>query len=179
MALTPSASAPHRRQLYLDCDGVLADFDGAFLAEFGMDSRAHEHAHGEGRFWQDLSSWSRLDPRGEPQGWYRALPLLPQARLLLEAVAHLRPIILTGLPQGGWAEAQKIAWAREHFPGVPIQCCLSAEKYLFCRPGDVLVDDWLKYRDLWTGAGGVFIHYPLGRPLMEVLRELQTSRLRG
>lgn len=27
------------------------------------------------------------------------------------------------------------------------------------KPGDVLVDDNLKYRELWETAGGVFIHH--------------------
>ncbi len=27
------------------------------------------------------------------------------------------------------------------------------------RPGDVLVDDFLKYKHLWEEAGGVFIHH--------------------
>lgn len=37
---------------------------------------------------------------------------------LYEAVAHLEPIILTGCPEGGWSELQKIAWAAHHFPNV-------------------------------------------------------------
>jgi hypothetical protein len=27
------------------------------------------------------------------------------------------------------------------------------------HPGDILVDDYLKYRHLWEEAGGVFIHH--------------------
>jgi hypothetical protein len=72
-------------------------------------------------------------------------------------VRHLEPTILTGSPAGGWAEPQKIAWAGVHFPGTPIITCRAREKYTYCRPGDVLVDDRDKYRDLWEGAGGVFI----------------------
>jgi hypothetical protein len=36
-------------------------------------------------------------------------------------------------------------------------CCSSPEKKNYMKPGDILVDDWPRYRDLWENAGGVFI----------------------
>jgi hypothetical protein len=36
---------------------------------------------------------------------------------------------------------------------------MSIDKRLHMKPGDVLVDDYLKYRQLWEEAGGIFIHY--------------------
>ncbi len=140
-----------RPQLYLDCDGVLADFDRAFEAQFGHAPRAYEEQNGPKVFWRNI--------REEAKEFYRHLPLMPGAQELYDAVKHLRPIILTGCPLGGWAELQKIEWAREHFPGVPLIPCMSKDKRNYCQPGDALVDDYLKYRDLWQGAGGVFIHH--------------------
>ncbi len=141
----------HRPQLFLDCDGVLADFDAAFEQQFGHPPRAYEDAHGPEVFWRDI--------RNEAKEFYRNLPLMDGARELYEAVEHCRPIILTGCPRGGWAEMQKIEWAREHFPGVPLIPCASKDKRVYCRPGDALVDDYLRYRDLWQSAGGIFIHH--------------------
>jgi hypothetical protein len=37
--------------------------------------------------------------------------------------------------------------------------CRSQDKARFCKPGDVLIDDWSRYRDKWEAAGGVFIHH--------------------
>lgn len=38
--------------------------------------------------------------------------------------------------------------------------CLSKQKCLhMMNPGDVLVDDYLRYRELWEKAGGIFIHH--------------------
>jgi len=138
-------------QLYLDCDGVLADFDAAFKANFGHEPRSYENAKGSDVFWRDIQH--------EAKEFYRNLPLMQDARQLYEAVRHLRPIILTGCPMGGWAEAQKLGWAAEHFPGVPMITCMSRNKRDYCQPGDILVDDLLRYRDRWEGAGGVFIHH--------------------
>ena len=149
------------KQLFIDCDGVLADFDTAARELFGQDSREAEASLGTPEF------WNRIIGRG---GFYRNLPLLPDAMDLYQAVAHLNPIILTGCPEGGWSEPQKIAWASHHFPGVKIITCLSKEKCLhMMNPGDVLVDDYLRYRELWEKAGGIFIHHVSA---MESIRQL-------
>ena len=44
------------RQLYLDCDGVLADFDKGATAVLGLPPRAFEKRHGLGKFWQKLAT---------------------------------------------------------------------------------------------------------------------------
>ena len=85
---------------------------------------------------------------------------------------HLHPIILTGLPRGNWAAPQKVRWAAEHFPGTRIITCLAADKRRHAREGDILVDDTLKYRELWNGAGGVFVHHRSAKTTIHELREL-------
>src|SRR5580700_2792260 len=139
-----------KRQLFLDCDGVLADFDTAAVGIFGMPPREAEAKIGTSQFWATIR---------RHRNFYRHLPLTPDARELFEAVAHLDPIILTGCPLGGWAEPQKVAWAAEHFPGTKMITCMSAEKRKHLHPGDVLVDDYLKYKAHWVEAGGTFIHH--------------------
>lgn len=150
------------RQLFLDCDGVLADFDEAAHQLFGMESREAQEVLGNREF------WLRIRRSGD---FYRKLPLVPDAIELYRAVAHLNPIILTGCPLGGWAEPQKMAWTAHHFPSVPMITCASREKFLHIRhSGDVLVDDYLRYKDLWEQAGGVFIFH---KSAFETLRQLQ------
>ena len=149
-------------QLFLDCDGVLADFDAAARQLFHMESRAAQQLLGNKEFWR------RIRKSGD---FYRKLPLVPDALELYRAVAQLNPVILTGVPLGGWAEPQKIAWAAHHFPSVPTITCASREKFLHMRhSGDVLVDDYLRYKDLWEQAGGIFI---LHRTARETLRQLK------
>jgi hypothetical protein len=139
-----------RRQIFLDCDGVLADFDKAAEAIFGMPTKAFERAHGTREFWRRLA---RAD------GFFERLDLLPDALQLYAAVEAKHPIILTGMPAGQWAEPQKRAWAARHFPGVPLIATQAALKREHCHPGDVLVDDRDQHRRLWEDAGGLFIHH--------------------
>jgi hypothetical protein len=147
--MTQTAPTPHP-QLFLDCDGVLADFDSAAEQVFGMPSRQAEQRLGPKQFWRKLRNHD---------DFYTSLPLLPDARKLFEAVKHLNPIILTGCPLGGWAEGQKHRWAASHFPGTRMITCMAREKRLHMKPGDILVDDFLKYKALWEAAGGIFIHH--------------------
>ena len=149
------------RQLYLDCDGVLADFDEGAAAVLGLHPRAFQKRYGPARFWQKLAS---------APDFYFNLPLLPDAMELFEAVRSLDPIILTGLPRGDWAADQKIRWAAQHFPGTRIITTMARDKRDHANHGDVLVDDMLKHRALWEGAGGVFIHHKNAIETIELLK---------
>ena len=149
------------RQLYLDCDGVLADFDKGATAVLGLGPDAFEKRHGLGRFWQKLAT---------APDFYFGLPLMADAMELFEGVRHLDPIILTGLPRGNWAEPQKRRWAERHFPGVEVITTMAALKREHCHPGDALVDDRDKHRHLWEQAGGVFIHHKDARSSIAELR---------
>ncbi|MDB5699108.1 MAG: hypothetical protein JWN69_1912 [Alphaproteobacteria bacterium] len=148
------------RQLYLDCDGVLADFERGSATILGMPPKAYQARHGAGKFWQQLA---------HADDFYGALPMMPDAVELFEAVRHLDPIILTGLPRGNWAADQKRRWAAQHFPGTRIITCMAVDKRNHCRAGDVLVDDTLKHRHLWEEAGGIFVHHRSARDTIDRL----------
>ncbi len=161
------ATVSRSAQLFLDCDGVLADFERAAEQIFEMPSYEAQAKLGQQRFWRTLRS---------QENFYGSLPLLPDARMLFDAVAHLHPVILTGCPLGGWAESQKQGWAAEHFPGTRMITCMPREKRLHMKSGDVLVDDNLKFRDLWEEVGGVFIHHTSAQHTINELQDLGLLR---
>jgi hypothetical protein len=138
------------KQIFLDCDGVLADFDSGFRELSGEEGHAFEDRHGSKEFWKLIES--------SPH-YFESLPLMEDAVELYEAVKHTRPIILTGCPRGDWAAHQKMRWRDCYFPGVPMVTCLSRDKVDYCQPGDVLVDDFLKHSQRWIDGGGIFVHH--------------------
>ena len=150
------------RRLYLDCDGVLADFDKGATALLGLPPKGFEKRHGPGRFWAKLAS---------APDFYFSLPLMADAMELYHAVKHLNPVILTGLPRGNWAADQKVRWAAQHFPGVRIITTMARDKRNHAREGDVLVDDMLRHSALWEEAGGIFIHHKSARESIAALGE--------
>jgi len=137
-------------RLFLDADGVLADFDHGAQHVLGMTPKAFIARHGRSNFWKRLAN---------AKNFYGSMPEMADAQLLFEAVKHLKPTILTGLPLGRWAAPQKVEWAAEHFPGVPIITCMAADKHKHMHPGDVLVDDREKHRAAYEEAGVVFVHH--------------------
>ncbi|GAA3892455.1 hypothetical protein GCM10022276_09560 [Sphingomonas limnosediminicola] len=137
-------------RLFLDLDGVLADFDEGARRLLGMSLRAYEAKHGGGSFWKRLAS---------AKNFYGALGEMPDAQILFDGVKHLKPTILTGLPIGRWAAPQKIEWAAEHFPGVPIITCMARDKHKHMHPGDVLVDDRENHRATYEATGVTFVHH--------------------
>ena len=150
-------------QLFLDCDGVLADFDSGATDILGMSPRAFEERHGRREFWRRIAL---------AKDFYARLPLMPDARILFEAVEHLDPIILTGLPLGDWAAPQKVRWADEHFSGAHIITCMARDKYRHMTGADVLVDDRADHRDKWEAVGGVFIHHQSAQGTLRQLAEI-------
>ena len=150
-------------QLFLDCDGVLADFEGGAEQLLRMPATAYQAKHGPGGFWKKLAT---------APDFYNTLALMPDAMDLFNGVKHMDPIILTGLPIGKWAEPQKRAWAARHFPGVQVITTLARNKPSYCEPGDVLVDDQDKYREAWEAAGGEFILHTSAQQSLKELRAL-------
>ena len=154
------------RRLFLDADGVLADFDLGVRKLLGMSAKQFIAKHGRGTFWKRLAT---------AKNFYGILPVMPDARLLFDAVAHLKPTILTGLPLGSWAAPQKVEWAAEHFPGVPIVTCMARDKHKHMHRGDVLVDDREKHREAYEAAGVVFVHHRNAEDSLKQLSKLFPS----
>jgi hypothetical protein len=133
-------------QLFVDLDGVLADFARHHQTVFG---RVADIA-------ADDVDWDAV--RAVP-GFYRDIPPMSDMDLLWSHLERHRPIILTGVPRSvPEAPDDKRDWVRRHLgSGVEIRCCRSREKCRHATAGDVLIDDWEKYRHLWLAAGGLWI----------------------
>jgi hypothetical protein len=65
---------------------------------------------------------------------------------------------LSALPHNNdmpWATQDKVWWAYEHFPGIPVFIGpYSHDKHVHCRPGDILIDDRTSNCMEWETAGG-------------------------
>lgn len=154
-------------QLYLDMDGVLADFDKRAKEILGMSMMQFEEEYGSRRAWARLQS---------SPDFYNSFDLMPDAMLLFNGVKHLNPIILTGVPLGDWAIPQKVAWCARFFPETSVICCRSKEKSNYCNPGDFLVDDRVEYKHLWEAKGGHYVVHTDAITSLEILRVLGVLR---
>jgi 5'(3')-deoxyribonucleotidase len=152
-------------------DGVVADFDLAASQILGYKSSADvRYPDGD---WNKLKSNNRF---------YRDLPLCRGAMDLVRAVlaaAHTHKLevkFLTAIPRNNdvpWAFTDKIEWADHYFPGIPVFFGpYSKDKWVHCKPGDILIDDRTSNISEWRNAGG---HGILYRDNVEnILKELDS-----
>ena len=152
-------------KLFIDSDGVIADFDTGAEKVFDMHPRQFEDDNGQKLFWKLLR---------ETEDFFFNLPLMPDAQLLWDTVKHLDLHILTGCPHGNWAQPQKIKFYKKHFNTDNVITCASRDKRLHKHEGkiNVLVDDWPKYKDLWEEDGGIFILHTSVQETLEELKNL-------
>lgn len=157
-------------KIYVDMDGVLADYSKSAIQVLGMEPRQYEETHGEDAPYERLYS--------HPTFFYELEPM-PDAFELMEGIRKLGfdPTILTAKPSQETESTvdvprQKRAWAYKYFYGVPTIVTTSKHKWFQCDPGDVLIDDWARYADLWRGRGGTFIHHTSARESLNVLESL-------
>lgn len=163
-------------KIYLDCDGVLADFVGGAKKALGMDIEDYRRINGLAETWKILE---------ETPDFYANLDRLPDADELVHKVMdiwsdnlviHDLPIILTACPWGDWAAPQKQLWKKKYYPYLEMITTDGGEnKYHHCTPDDILIDDYLKYKDLWEQAGGIFLHHINTKNSLMLLEEVLSN----
>lgn len=157
---------PFSGQLWLDMDGVLADFDSAARAALGTDNTYRwEWIYGTKSFWGRLN---------HNPNFFLDLPPMHDAWFLLESVAHLNPKVLTALPKTG-ANAiakQKREWIARHAGDLEVVTCLTHEKPDYCAPGDVLVDDRAVNMTEWEKKGGRYVLHTDALSSVKKLRDM-------
>ncbi|WP_114393426.1 hypothetical protein [Oleisolibacter albus] len=149
-------------KLFLDLDGVLADFN-----------RGVETITGRRPDQQSARTmWAAL---ARAPDFFGTLELMADARTLWDHCLPHRPVILTGLPLGSWAAAQKRRWVAAMLGAeVEVVTCMARDKPDWSGPGHVLVDDREKTKDRWEARGGAFI---LHRTAADSIRQLRALGL--
>lgn len=160
------------RKIYVDLDGVLADFDTGFKLACGQSLEEVG----------DANIWNVLRPHAD--GFYAGLPLMPDAKLLWHHLHKSNFVdiqILSAIPrraQFPTAERDKRIWVAKHFgPDVRVNMGpFAVDKQNWCRPGDILIDDSEKNIPQWRSKGGVGILHTSG---VTTIQELMTMNLQG
>lgn len=152
-----------RPHLYLDMDGVQADF-------FTQWARLH----GKGSYKQIGDRAAReasiveLNARG-PEFVYKFFRTLPPLHGGLELISWLKrnqiPFTVLSAPLRGNEAASiegKRDWLDKYNPGTSGSAIFTGEKFHYAKKGgqpNVLVDDFKKYVGAWRDAGGIGLLY--------------------
>ncbi len=150
------------KMIYCDLDGVLADFNQTFkdlTGKYPNEVSRHD-------LWKVVSTI--------PNYW-AILNVMPDGKELMSFLSKYPYQILTGLPMNGYnkAEIEKCQWVRKNVSrDIKIICCLSRDKSLYCKAGDILIDDYAPNIHRWEKAGGIGILHQNAADTIAKLKEL-------
>ena len=162
------------RKMYLDMDGVLADFDRGVKEICGMEPLPQG---GKRDPQQDNLMWEAIREAGH---FYDRLELMPGAKEMFDQIYgkyadHCE--ILTGIPKPErgivTAGQDKIAWVRRNLSEtIRVNIVLRKEKLEYCTgPESVLIDDSESTIRDWQKKGGTGILYVSAEDTLKQLSE--------
>lgn len=144
------------KTIFVDMDGVLADFDERVRQVFGKNVPTDN-----GEFWKYI--WAN-----HPD-WFLTLPRMPDFGPLVQAIeSTMLPVaVLSALPnpkRGNTyaALAGKDKWIKRNLDW-PAIFCVRSNKKQYAAPGMVLIDDTRSNIDEWNAAGGIGIYHTSAR----------------
>lgn len=169
--------------LFLDMDGVLANWEKAAAAACGIDisqraAKFQERLEELGMTFSEL--WKTVNAT---EGFWENIPALPHAKRLVEELNGLGELRVCTSPttmnperdDNCWATFRrviegKLAWLESMeittIPMIPI-----ADKFLLAGHRRVLIDDMLGKCEPWVDAGGVAIEFPGREAGVEITHE--------
>ena len=163
------------KKIYIDMDGVLADFDKGVSDICGMIPKTDQTVHDEE--W-DNKLWAGVKAAGH---FYDMLDPLPGAVEMFKTIYEAfgdKFEILTGIPKEkrgiDTAAEDKIKWTRRLLSEtVVINTVYRAEKQQFCLgPEYVLIDDHPTNIKEWVEMGGTGVFHVDAKSTIEKLKEL-------
>ncbi len=158
-------------KVYLDMDGVLADFDQRFKDISGMEPREFENKYGRKAF------WNLIDEENKIKFWV-GIPVMGGASALVNAVKDYDYELLTSPSAKKQSYLGKILWVKNHtgsvFPSKPRINFKRAKEKHEVKPQlsqtDILIDDREDTIGRWNAAGGTGIVY---KSIGQVLNDLK------
>lgn len=159
------------KKIYIDMDGVLADFDEGLRQFFNMEPepQGHQTDEGQGKMWEEIKEYGHF---------YFDLPPIEGAieafKLIYEKYGDACEI-LTGIPKEKrgivHAKEDKVNWVRKYLSeDIKVNLVLRKEKQQFVTGKDcVLIDDYRINATEWTDAGGTAILFETWEDVLEKL----------
>lgn len=146
-----------KHTLYLDMDGVVADWVGRVTEILGRRLTDPTVRYSESE-WSRIRNHERIYSELQPiSGSEDLVNIARRYRdelgwelLFLTAIPHLNDI--------PWVFWDKVVWVQRYFPDIAVHFGPhSADKWQHCREGDILVDDRSDNCAQWVRAGGIAV----------------------
>ena len=159
-------------KIYVDMDGVVADFDQRFIDLSGMLPREFETKYGKNAF------WDFIDEGDNKLKFWVGIPQMSDAQQLMDFVSKYDYEMLTApslkkqslMGKGLWMINQT---KKGLFPSKPKVNYKSAKnKKDFAAPNHILIDDKASTIDSWNASGGIGILHTSAANTISQLKKL-------
>ena len=159
-------------KIYVDMDGVVADFDQRFIDLSGMLPREFETKYGKNAF------WDFIDEGDNKLKFWVGIPQMSDAQQLMDFVSKYDYEMLTApslkkqslMGKGLWMINQT---KKGLFPSKPKVNYKSAKnKKDFAAPNHILIDDKASTIDSWNTSGGIGILHTSAANTISQLKKL-------
>ena len=155
-------------KIYVDMDGVVADFDKRFTDLAGMSPSEFESKNGKNAFWDFIDVKHKL-------AFWIGIPPMSDAQSLMDYVSKHDYEMLTApsikkeslMGKGLWIRN----WAKKGlFPSKPkVNYKPAKNKHHFAAPNHILIDDKQSTIDSWNAAGGIgILHTSAGNTINQL-----------
>ena len=160
----------HNRIVYVDMDGVIADFDSGFesITQLNPDQI------------QQDEMWAKIEAHGKAK-FFSELPWMPGGKELWAFVSQnfLQVKILTALGKSDAVDKQtttgKRDWLRKNLPNLQdsdiIMVANKHKKRHYSKPGDIIIDDTEVVIQEWLKKGGIGILHKTAHDTISKLRQ--------
>lgn len=148
--------------IFLDMDGVLADFVTASLAATGVPLEHDEVDSWDyfTPFMSEMEFWRKIDA---VDGFWDQIKPYPWASSLVEMCELVAPVYFCSSPSPHHVSASaKIKWLRDYglMAKDDSNYVLTSHKHLLAGPRRVLIDDGEHQLEAFSKAGGIGIRFP-------------------
>ena len=159
--------------IYLDMDGVIADFDQRFLDLSGMTPDEYKDKYGMNQFWDFIDEENKIR-------FWAGIPVMSGAKKLIDYVSQYDYEILTAPSIKKQSRLGKMIWLRkihpDLFPNTPkVNFKPAKEKHQVkttLTKTDILIDDKASTVDTWNSSGGTGILYTSADNAIQQLKNL-------
>lgn len=157
--------------VYLDMDGVLADFDKSFREINGVDAKEYEDEHGTVRFWNRVY----MTPN-----FFRYLSLMPKAFEVFRTAKSIgQEVCILSSPSRvneSLCVLQKRMWL-DAWLGGDVPAIFEKDKHKYAGKDYLLVDDNPNKVEKWKKAGGDAVLYVSAEQCLKDMNRCYESRL--
>lgn len=151
-------------RIFLDMDGVIADFQKAALELFDCVHLMTESTPGveidAQMGFTRKEFWHQIYER-RPDFWHHIEPY-PWAKSLYDELRKIAPVTILSKPDLNPASLDgKLNWLQRNLGVSPFEDYIfTRHKHIISRPGFLLIDDTTETIDLWRKGGGHAVTFP-------------------